>query len=188
VKAYRTLLGTRANGRSFDDRVGCTALISALWALGAPLKDRDVTFVFSTGEELGLVGAGKLAARLAAEGHEPAYVFAVDTFVSSDSPLENKRFGDAELGKGFVIRAVDNSNIVPRTLVEKVIKLARANQIPVQYGVTGGGNDGSAFVRYGAVDIALGWPLRYSHSPAEVVDTRDVEALARIIFVVAEKW
>jgi putative aminopeptidase FrvX len=38
------------------------------------------------------------------------------------------------------------------------------------------------------VDIALGWPLRYSHSPAEVVDTRDVEALARIIFVVAEKW
>ena len=188
VKAYRPLLGTRANGRSFDDRVGCTALISALWALGAPLKDRDVTFVFSTGEELGLVGAGKLAARLATGGHEPAYVFAVDTFVSSDSPLENKRFGDAELGKGFVIRAVDNSNIVPRALVEKLIQLARANQIPVQYGVTGGGNDGSAFVRYGAVDIALGWPLRYSHSPAEVVDTRDVEALARIIFVVAEKW
>jgi putative aminopeptidase FrvX len=188
VKAYRPLLGTRANGRSFDDRVGCTALISAVWALGAPLKDRDVTFVFSTGEELGLVGAGKLAARLAAEGHEPAYVFAVDTFVSSDSPLENKRFADAELGKGFVIRAVDNSNIVPRALVAKLIQLARANQIPVQYGVTGGGNDGSAFVRYGPVDIALGWPLRYSHSPAEVIDTRDVEALARIIFVVAEKW
>src|SRR6202040_1648313 len=90
VKAYRPLLGTRANGRSFDDRVGCTALISAVWALGALLKDRDVTFVFSTGEELGLVGAGKLAARLATEGHGPAYVFAVDTFVSSDSPLKNK--------------------------------------------------------------------------------------------------
>jgi putative aminopeptidase FrvX len=188
VKAYRPLLGTRANGRSFDDRVGDTALISALWALGAPLKDRDVTFVFSTAEEIGLVGAGKLAARLAADGKEPAYVFAVDTFVSSDSPLENKRFGDAEIGKGFVIRAIDNSNIIPPPLVAKVIKLAHANQIPVQYGVTGGGNDGSAFVRYGPVDIALGWPLRYSHSPAEVVDTRDVEALARIIFVVAEKW
>jgi putative aminopeptidase len=112
----------------------------------------------------------------------------VDTFVSSDSPLEPKRFGDAEIGKGFVIRAVDNSNIVRSDLVEKVIKLARGDQIPVQYGVTGGGNDGSAFVRYGAVDVALGWPLRYSHSPAEVIDTRDVDSLARIITVIAKSW
>ena len=94
-KAYRPLIGTRANGRAFDDRVGDTALISAVWALGGPLKDRDVTFVWSTGEELGLVGAAKLAKRLFAEGHEPDYVFAVDTFVSADSPIESKRFGDA---------------------------------------------------------------------------------------------
>ena len=187
-KAYRPLLGTRANGRSFDDRVGDTALISAVWALGAPLRDRDVTFVWSTGEEEGLVGAANLAKRLAAEGHVPDYVFAVDTFVSSDSPLESKRFADAEIGKGFVIRAVDNSNIVPPPLVERLIKLARANQIPIQYGVTGGGNDGSAFVRYGSLDIALGWPLRYSHSPAEVIDTRDVDSLARIITAIAKSW
>jgi putative aminopeptidase FrvX len=187
-KAYRPLIGTRANGRSFDDRVGDTALISAVWALGGPLKDRDVTFVWSTGEELGLVGAAKLAKRLADEGHEADYVFAVDTFVSSDSPIESKRFGDAEIGKGFVIRAVDNSNIVRPDLVERVIKLARAGQIPVQYGVTGGGNDGSAFVRYGSVDVALGWPLRYSHSPAEVIDTRDVDSLAHIITAIAKSW
>jgi putative aminopeptidase len=187
-KAYRPLLGTRANGRSFDDRVGDTALISAVWALGGPLKDRDVTFVWSTGEEMGLVGAAALANRLAAEGHAPDYVFAVDTFVSSDSPLESKRFADAQLGKGFVVRAVDNSNIVPHDLVEELVKLARANQIPVQYGVTGGGNDGSAFVRYGSVDIALGWPLRHSHSPAEVIDTRDVNALALIVAAIARSW
>jgi len=187
-KAYRKLLGTRANGRSFDDRVGDTALISAVWALGGPLKDRDVTFVWSTGEEEGLVGAAALARRLAAEGHLPDYVFAIDTFVSSDSPIESKRFADAEIGKGFVIRAVDNSNIVPSDLVEKVIKLAHANQVPVQYGVTGGGNDGSAFVRYGSLDIALGWPLRYSHSPAEVIDTRDVDSLAHIITGIAKSW
>ncbi len=187
-KAYRPLLGTRANGRSFDDRVGDTALVSAVWALGAPLKDREVTFVWSTGEEEGLVGAAKVAARLAAEGHVPDFVFAVDTFVSSDSPIESQRFADAEIGKGFVIRAVDNSNIVPTALVERLIKLARTNQIPIQYGVTGGGNDGSAFVRYGSVDIALGWPLRYSHSPAEVIDTRDVDSLAHIITAIAKSW
>jgi putative aminopeptidase len=187
-KAYRPLLGTRANGRAFDDRVGDAALISTVWALGGPLKGRDVTFVWSTGEEEGLLGAAEVAKRFAAEGHVPDFVFAVDTFVSSDSPIESKRFADSEIGKGFVIRAVDNSNIVPADLVEKVIRLARANQIPVQYGVTGGGNDGSAFVRYGSVDIALGWPLRYSHSPAEVIDTRDVDSLARIITVIAKAW
>ncbi len=187
-KKYRPLLGTRANARSFDDRMGDAALISAAWALGPNLKNRDVTFVWSTGEELGLVGAAAAAKRLAAEGHTPDFVFAVDTFVSADSPLESKRFGDAKVGKGFVVRAIDNSNIVPRKLVEKMVKLAQANHIPVEYGVTGGGNDGSSFLRYGSVDVALGWPLRYSHSPGEVVDTRDLDALSRIVAAVSRSW
>jgi putative aminopeptidase FrvX len=187
-KEYHKLLGTRASARGFDDRIGCAALVSAVWALGPDLKNRDVTFVWSTSEELGLVGAGALAKRLAGEGHAPQYVFAVDTFVSSDSPLESKRFGDAVLGKGFVVRAVDNSNIVPPALVEKVVSLARSQHIAVQYGVTGGGNDGSAFLEYGSTDVALGWPLRYSHSPGEVIDTRDLDALAKIIAAVARNW
>ncbi len=187
-KKYRPLLGTRANGRAFDDRVGDAALVSAVWQLGHALENRDVTFVWSTREEVGLNGAGGLAKHLAAEGRAPDYVFAVDTFVSSDSPLESKRFADAQIGKGFVIRAVDNSNIVPSALVEKVIQLANANKIPVQFGATGGGNDGSAFTRYGSVDIPLGWPLRYSHSPAEVIDTRDADALSKIIAAIAKSW
>jgi putative aminopeptidase FrvX len=69
-----------------------------------------------------------------------------------------------------------------------VIKLAHANQIPVQFGVTSGGNDGSTFVPFGAVDIPLGWPLRYSHSAAEVVDTRDVDALGKIVAAIARSW
>jgi putative aminopeptidase len=187
-KQYRPLLGTRANARSFDDRVGCAALIQAVQALGPDLPGRDVTFVWSTQEEVGLKGAAVVAERMAKEGKTPDFVFAIDTFVSSDSPLESKRFADAEIGKGFVIRAVDNSNIAPREYVERVINLAHENSIPVQYGVTGGGNDGAVFQRYGSVDIPLGWPLRYSHSPGEVIDTRDVDALARIITVLAKKW
>ena len=187
-KKYRHLLGTRVNARSFDDRLGCTALLAATWTLGPSLGGRDVTFVWSTGEELGLVGAAAVAKSMAAEGHAPDYVFAVDTFVSSDSPLESTRFADAKVGEGFVVRAVDNSNVVPRMLVEKLMALARAQGIPAQYGVTGGGNDGSAFLRYGSTDVALGWPLRYSHSPGEVVDTRDVDALARIVAAVARQW
>jgi putative aminopeptidase len=187
-KQYVPLLGTRANARSFDDRVGCAALIAAVHALGPNLPGRDVTFVWSTREEVGLNGAAAYAEQAAAENRVPDFVFAVDTFVSSDSPLETKRFGDAEIGKGFVVRAVDNSNIVPLQYVDRVVALAKEAHIPVQYGVTGGGNDGSVFPRYGSVDVALGWPLRYSHSPAEVIDTRDLDALGKIVEVIARKW
>jgi putative aminopeptidase len=187
-KQYRRLIGTRANARSFDDRVGCAALIEAVKALGQDLGDRQVTFIWSTEEEVGLKGAAATAERMAKEGNVPDFVFAIDTFVSSDSPIESKRFADAEIGKGFVIRAVDNSNIAPREYVDRVVKLANENKIPVQYGVTGGGNDGAVFVRYGAVDVPLSWPLRYSHSPAEVIDTRDYDALAKIVAVLAKQW
>jgi putative aminopeptidase len=187
-KQYRKLLPPRASARAFDDRFGCAALIAATWALGPNLAGRDVTFIWSTSEELGLQGAGAAAKDLAAQGRAPDFVFAIDTFVSSDSPLESKRFAEGILGKGFVVRAVDNSNIVPRDLAMKVVSTARAANIPVQYGVTNGGNDGAAFLLYGSTDVALGWPLRYSHSPAEVIDTRDLDALAKIVATLARNW
>ncbi|HUY13802.1 MAG TPA: hypothetical protein VMX16_09260 [Terriglobia bacterium] len=46
----------------------------------------------------------------------------------------------------------------------------------------------SAFLRDGSVDVALGWPLRYSHSPGEVVDTRDLDALSRMVAAVSRSW
>jgi putative aminopeptidase FrvX len=187
-KQYRKLLAPRASARAFDDRVGCAALIAAAWALGPNLNGRDVTFVWSTREEIGLEGAADAAKMLAEQGRSPDYVFAIDTFVSSDSPLETQRFADAPLGKGFVVRAVDNSNVVPPNSRDKVISLARAGSIPVQYGTTNGGNDGATFLLYGSTDVALGWPLRYSHSPAEVIDVRDLDALARIVTAVARSW
>ena len=192
-KSYRKLFGTRASARALDDRVGCAALVEAAWMLGgesgAPkFSDRDVTLIWSTREELGLFGAAGAAKDFAANGKAPTVVFAIDTFVSADSPLESKRFADAPIGRGFVIRAVDNSNIVPEKFVDRVLSIARANNIAAQYGVTGGGNDGATFLLYGTTDVALGWPLRYSHSPAEVIDVRDVDALGKIIAAVMQKW
>lgn len=186
-KDYRTLLGSRVSARSLDDRVGCAALLHAVWALG-PEFHRDVTFVWSTREELGLFGAAEFAAEAARTGQTPSTVFAIDTFVSSDSPLESHRFADAKLGAGFVVRAVDNSNISPWGDVAHLRQIAAAARIPMQYGVTGGGNDGSAFLRYGSVDLPLAWPLRYSHSPGELIDTRDLDALSAITAELAKRW
>jgi len=183
-KKYRPLLNGRASARSFDDRVGCASLVAALGALrGYQPTDRRVIFVWSTGEELGLVGATELAQTL-----HPTAVFAIDTFVSSDSPLETHRFADAPLGRGFVLRALDNGLIVPRAWVARVRAIAARQDIPVQYGATGGSTDGVPFLRWGSQVVALGWPLRYSHSPGEVIDTRDVQALAAIIPALAREW
>jgi putative aminopeptidase FrvX len=187
-KEYRQLLGTLATAPSFDDRVGCAALIRAANALGTDLPGRDVTFVWSTKKEVGMKGAEAFASQSVKEGHVPDFVFAIDTFVSSDSPLESKRFAEVELGKGFAVRAIDNSSVVPLQFVDRVAALAKESDIPLQYGVTGGGNDGSVFLRYGSVAVALGWPLRYSHSPAELIDTRDFDALAKIVEILARKW
>jgi putative aminopeptidase FrvX len=200
-KQYRKLLHNFSSVRSFDDRVGCAALVAATWALGQNINQpagatkqssstggRDLTFIWSTREELGLEGAAGAAKNMAAQGRAPDYVFAIDTFVSSDSPLESRRFADAILGRGFVVRAIDNSNIVRRDLAQKVVSIAHSGNIPAQYGVTGGGNDGAAFLLYGSTDVALGWPLRYAHSPAEVIDVRDLDALARIVAAIARRW
>ena len=70
--------------------------------------------------------------------------FAVDTFVSSDSPIEEPRLGNATLGLGAVIRAADNSNLVRPDLVARVREIAHDAHVPLQAGVTGGGNDGAA--------------------------------------------
>jgi len=184
-KQFVRLAGTRATGRSFDDRVGCTALLLALRHLDRAKLRHQVVFVFSVREEIGLEGAAAAAAAL---GTTAKRVHAIDTFVSADSPLELDNFGVAPLGAGAVARALDNSSITPPAAVDSLVSLARARGIKLQVGTTNGGNDGSMFAPYGVVDVAIGWPLRYSHSPAEVVDLRDVVSLADMIQAVAESW
>lgn len=180
------LAGSRATGRSLDDRVGCAAQMLALRRLDPRQLRHSILFIFSTGEEINLVGARYAAPQLA--GERPVRVHALDTFVSADAPLEIKTYANAPLGRGAVVRAVDNSSVSPPALVDSLVALARARRIPLQVGTTSGGNDGSTFTRYGVPDLPIGWPLRYSHSPAEVLDLRDLVALADLVQAIAERW
>ncbi|MCX6561887.1 MAG: M20/M25/M40 family metallo-hydrolase [Candidatus Aminicenantes bacterium] len=166
--------------RAVDDRAGCAALLAAAQQTDwSKLKGRTITCAWSVEEETGLLGATELARVL-----KPDYVFAVDTFVSSDSPLENKRFGNARLGQGAVLRALDSSNIIPKPQLNKVLALAAARKIPVQVADSRGGNDGSVFTVGGAVDIPLSWPGAYAHSFIEKIDARDLAALTSLIKVI----
>jgi putative aminopeptidase FrvX len=84
------------------------------------------------------------------------------------------------------VRALDNSSVTSPEEIDRALRIARANGIPLAAGVTNGGNDGSEFARYGAIDVALAWPLRYSHSPGEVMDLRDLRSLTRIVSALAK--
>jgi hypothetical protein len=53
---------------------------------------------------------------------------------------------------------------------------------------SGPANDGAVFSRYGSVDVALVWPLLFAFSQAEVIDTKDLDALSKIVEVLAGKW
>jgi putative aminopeptidase FrvX len=184
-KEYVRLANTRATGRSFDDRVGSAAQVLALRHLDRSRLRHRVIFIWSVREEIGLEGAQAAANAL---GTRIARVHAIDTFVSADSPVEPRNFALALLGRGAVLRALDNSSATPPALVDSAVSLARRFRIPLQVGTTNGGNDGSAFGTYGVPDVPIGWPLRYSHSPAETIDLRDVVSLARMIHAVAERW
>jgi putative aminopeptidase FrvX len=184
-KEYVRLAGTRATARSFDDRLGCAALILALRQLDRAKLKHPVIFLFSTREEIGLEGAAVAARQL---GTTPRRVHAIDTFVSADSPLDPHNFAVAPLGAGAVARALDNSSVTPPAYVDSLVALARARGIALQIGTTNGGNDGSTFTPYGVVDVPMGWPLRYSHSPAEVIDLKDLLSLADLVRAVAEDW
>jgi putative aminopeptidase len=175
-KQFTRLAGARATARSIDDRAGCAALLAALERIDPSRVTNRVTFAWVVEEETGLAGSGALAERL-----HPAYAFAVDTFVSSDSPVDPQRMAHIPLGTGAVLRAVDNSSITPPATVAAIRALAAARQIPTTVGVTSGGNDGSQFSRYGAIVVPISWPGRYSHSGVEVIDGRDLDALVNLV-------
>ena len=184
-KEFVRLARTRATGRSFDDRVGSAAQVLAVRQLNPAHLRHTVIFIWSVREEIGLEGAGAVANAL---GLRADRVHAIDTFVSADSPLEPQQFALAPLGHGAVARALDNSSVTPPAYVDSLVALARLRRIPLQVGTTNGGNDGSVFAAYGVPDVPIGWPLRYSHSPAETIDLQDVVSLAEMIQAVAERW
>ena len=182
-KSFARLAGTRGSARAIDDRAGCAALLAAIARIDPAKVTNRITFAWVVEEETGLAGSGALAERL-----HPDYVFAVDTFVSSDSPVDPQRMALIPLGTGAVLRAVDNSSITPPETVAKIRAMAAARQIPTTVGVTSGGNDGSQFSRFGTTVVPISWPGRYSHSAVEVIDSRDLDALVNLIVMLVNEF
>ena len=182
-KRFMALGSQRGTGRSMDDRNGSAALLLALRQVDPATIENQVTFAWSVEEETGLTGAQYLASRM-----NPDTAFAVDTFVSTDTPVDLQRLAGAKLGRGAVLRVLDSRTVVSPAIVDRIVGIAREAKIPLQLGTTSGGTDASAFSAGGAIDVGLSWPGRYSHSPVEVMDKRDLDALVRLIVALARNY
>lgn len=186
VTAYKhgeRLAATRFTARALDDRAGDTALLLAIASIDPASLTHKVIFVWSVEEELGLFGAAAEARHIGGSVH---HAYAIDTFVSSDTPLESPTFAFAPLGCGPVLRASDDGMIMLASERARIIGLARDNHGQLQVGTTKGSTDAVPFVAHGAIGAQLGWPGRYSHSPAEVLDLNDLKTLARLVQMLAQ--
>jgi putative aminopeptidase FrvX len=168
--------------RALDDRAGTTALLMAINRIDPDALPGKVIFAWSVHEEGGLTGAAAMARRF---GSTTRRIYSIDTFVSSDTPLESPHFAYAPLGHGPVLRATENSGVSPDAERTRVRRAASEAGIELQMGLTQGGTDGTRFTFWGAPNQGLSWPGRYSHSPGEVLDLRDLVRLRGLIRAVA---
>jgi putative aminopeptidase FrvX len=168
-------LGDRLVAKSMDDRVGVLVAIEALRALKS--TPFDLYFVFTTQEEVGVRGA-----TTSAFGVDPDLGIALDVTPSGDTP--NALRMEMALGKGPCIKIQDVGMIADPRVVQWMIKTAEKNKIPYQREVLLiGGTDARAMqlTRAGVPAGCISIPVRYVHSPSEMVDYSDVQNAVRLL-------
>jgi len=178
---FQELLNGRAAARGFDNKMGSFVVAEALRLLaedGGLDPNVGVFAVATVQEEIGLRGARTASYALGAQTG-----LAVDVNHAIDTPgLSKSRYGTLDLGKGpSVMRGANASPIV----VKMIRAACEAEGIPYQIDVTPGGTgtDGNAMQlnQSGMAVGIVGVPLRYMHTPCEVLEIVDVVDCARLM-------
>ena len=175
-----TEMGSRLVAKSMDDRVGVLVAIETLRALKDKSTLHDLYFVFTTQEEVGARGAGT-----SAYGVDPDIGIAIDVTPSGDTPNALKM--EMTLGNGPCVKFQDVGSISDPRVVQWMIAAAEKNKIPYQREVLlVGGTDAKAIqsVRAGVPAGCISIPVRYVHSPSEMVDFNDVQNTVRLLTAV----
>jgi len=162
-------------GHTLDDRAAVAALTVCLDELQKRQLAWDVWAVASTQEEETLGGAATSAFQL-----RPSLAVAVDvTFASSPGTPSYLAF---EMGKGITL--LMGPNIHPA--LYKVFKaLADRLEIPYKVEVSGPHSGTDAYTMQVAAEgiptMVMGIPLRYMHTPVEVVSMKDIARAGRLL-------
>ena len=175
----------RVVSRSMDNRLGCFVAFEVARLVaeagGAP---GDVAGVAVAQEEITFAGA-----RTTAYSLQPDLAIVVDVNHATDAPgVDEKELGKHEFGSGPVIARGS-------TLDPKVFELlyAAGEESGVPFTVeasaryTGTDADAVHISRGGVPTGVVSIPLRYMHSPVEMVQLDDVENAAKLIAAFAQK-
>ena len=160
-------------GKAMDDRLGVAVLVELARRLAGAERRFDVTLALTVQEEIGMLGASSLAR----DGRGYDVGFVIDNGLAGDIPTVNEAHVPVRLGMGPALVHRDSSVHYSRRLIAELRAAAEGASIPVQDVVLYHySSDGAHLVRQGMEALLVAPPIRYSHSPFEAVDVRDVEA------------
>jgi putative aminopeptidase FrvX len=173
----------RLSARALDNRLGAfVALEAARLVSAAGGAAWELAAVAATQEEITFGGS-----RTSAFALEPDAAIVVDVTHATDAPgIDVKEAGKHELGSGPVISRGSTLN---HALFELLVQVAEAEKIPytIEASARSTGTDADAvhISRAGVATGLVSIPLRYMHSPVELVQLDDVHACARLIAAAA---
>ena len=173
----RRLNDTCLCGKAFDDRAGFSAILYAVELLAETELDVDLYVMASVQEEVGIRGAAPGAFAIA-----PDWCIVVDVDYAK-TPDTQPFEVITELGGGVIISRGPNMNSAMTKLADKLaIEKGIKHQVGVEPGGSSGTNASAIQVsREGVATALFGIPLRYMHSPREVVSLEDIENTALLL-------
>ena len=129
-------------------------------------------------EEIGLRGA-----RTSAYGINPDIGIAIDVAFATDFPgMDKKKIGEVDIGKGPVIARGPNIN---HKIFDLLVQTAKEENIPYQVvaAARATGTDANAIqlTKQGVATALISIPLRYMHTPVELISLIDVENTVKLI-------
>jgi putative aminopeptidase FrvX len=175
----------RLLSKALDNRLGAYIALEAARRIGeAGGAKVDAVAVAAVQEEIGTYGA-----RAAAFGLAPDIAIVVDVSPATDVPGGNpQRAGAIELGMGAMIARGPTMN---SKLTDLLAEVAEAEGIPHGFEVysrtTQTDADEFHLARAGIPTGLLSVPTRYVHTPNELCDLADVEAIIALIAAFARR-
>ena len=173
------VVGERLVSRAMDNRLGAyVALESLRRCAEGEGPGGSFAAVAAVQEEIGLFGA-----RTAAFQARPDIAIAVDVTHATDAPgVDEKEIGSHPFGSG---PAIGRGSTLSPKVFELLVETAEAEGIEHSISASGRGTSTDADVlqisRAGIPTGLVSIPLRYMHSPVEMVDLRDVEATVELL-------
>ena len=171
-QSFELIRGSVGVARAFDDKAGAYAVMEAVRRLAGRKLAAKVTAAATTQEEIGTRGA-----TTAGFSENPDFAIAVDVGHATDSPdCDQRKYGAFKQGGGPIVCRGPNINPV---VFDRIVACAEKAKIPYQLEAASRptGTDARALqiAQSGVATGLVSIPLRYMHTPSELVDLRDIE-------------